>query len=420
MIAVCELNCAWTSHETPNAGFVAALTKCFHGEKIAFYAEKRHLNIVSGILSKKGIDTSMVRFQPVFAAGSHGLPLSLYSCFRVLREIKRNNCDKVLFLSVDPLQEYLCKKLCVIFFKRINCSFVLHGELDNFTCSHGTVTPVIIEKKTLFERLRNKSFFYICSNVWIVLCNILKRSYLRFGRIRLDIRKALLLHQETGRFNHIVLSPFIKARFSEYIDTSKLNIYAIVMPAVFPVKKPLRPINSYLKFGIFGYGNSGLLQRLNMVLAELDIRKKYEIRIIGMDGRGIEDYPNVTHPIPRVLTRDEMEELTQDIDMQMILYEDFRYQLSCSAAIIEAHSYAKPVFYLKNECIDEFNPPEKPIGIRCSDVKEMAEEIHRIVENYDIFQSELQQYYENILFHRERIDIMNNLHVLKEAMSFSI
>jgi len=415
MIAVCEPACAGPSHETPNAGFIAALLKSFPGEEIVFYGEKQHWSIAKENLGKKGIATDLIRFRPIFVA-EYNLPLSLLSCLRMLRELTKEKRSTILFLAVHPVQEYILKKLCVAFFPNIKCIFVLHGALEALSGETQAATPVIVEKKTVLERLRGKSLAQICMRAWVILWGRMAG----FFTIRCDIGKSLLLLQGTGRFNHIALSPHIEPNLSRYIDTAKLNLHTITMPAVFSAELPARPINAYVKFGIFGYGNAGMLQRLNMALAKLDIRQNYEIRIIGADGRGVEGYPQVTQPISgRPLTREEMEELVRDIDMQMILYEDFLYKLSCSASIIEAHVYAKPIIYLKNECMDAFNPPEKPIGIRCADVKEMAEQMHRIIDiGGGIFQEELEQYYQNILFHRKRIDIMNNLHTLKDAMQF--
>ena len=421
MIAVCEPSCVGASHETPNAGFIAALTKCFPGEEITFYGEKQHLNIIKGILEKKRFSTRLVRFRPIFVSRYRtifDLPLNLCSCWNMLRELTNNKCNRVLFLSAYPVHAYAIKKMCG-FFANIKCTFVLHGDLEALSGETYAATPVIVEKKTILERLRGKSLAQLCARARDMLWDKLKAGYFRFCTLRFDIRKTLPLLQETGRFNHIALSPHIEPNLSRYIDTAKLNLHTITMPAVFSAELPARPINAYVKFGIFGYGNAGMLQRLNMALAKLDIRQNYEIRIIGADGRGVEGYPQVTQPISgRPLTREEMEELVRDIDMQMILYEDFLYKLSCSASIIEAHVYAKPIIYLKNECMDAFNPPEKPIGIRCADVKEMAEQMHRIIDiGGGIFQEELEQYYQNILFHRKRIDIMNNLHTLKNALS---
>jgi hypothetical protein len=410
------------SHETPNAGFVGALIKCFPDEELVLYGEKLHLRSIQEILARNGIAMKLMRFRPIFASGSHGLPMSLYSCFHMLREIKRNNGDRVLFLSASPEQEYVVKKMCMWFFKSINCTFILHGAFEKLSGVPWFITPHLsgtVKKQPLIERLRGKSFAYIRAELWAMIWRRLKAAFLQFGSIECDIKNSLLAFQETDRFKHVMLSSHIELNAAKYIDTAKLNAYTITMPAIFSIKPPSLPINTYAKFAILGCGNTGLLQRLNMTLATLNIRQNYEIRLIGSDGRGIGGYPHVTRPIPRMLHRVEMEVLMRDIDMQMILYEHSRYRLCCSASILEAHAYAKPIIYLKNDCIDAFNQPPKSIGICCANVREMAMHIQRIVNNYTKFQDELQQYYKNILFHRNRINIMNNLHLLKDAMSFN-
>ena len=80
--------------------------------------------------------------------------------------------------------------------------------------------------------------------------------------------------------------------------------------------------NEFPKFAIFGYGDSRMLFNLNVKIKKLIKKEKFEIRIIGMDNRGIKDFSWVNCPKKgKTLTRVEMERLIVDIDYFLILYK---------------------------------------------------------------------------------------------------
>ena len=114
-----------------------------------------------------------------------------------------------------------------------------------------------------------------------------------------------------------------------------------------------------------------------------------------------------------------MEELAQDIDAFLILYEPHRYRLSCSGSIVEALSMHKPIFYLENECIRAFDHiPDVPLGISAPNVSQLAEHMSRFIENYPTHQSELLQFREYIEHVRQAVDITHRLEEFSHYLNF--
>ena len=212
-----------------------------------------------------------------------------------------------------------------------------------------------------------------------------QRTNLSYPQI--DFKKHLLLYH-SSQVRYIVLAPHIIPLLLKYVDSDYLSFHYLPHPAVFnPLQTCISSVandsvlsskpSGKLKCAVFGYGNPPMLLRLNQELTKLwkaqinkdyghqlnDLENHLEIRIIGSNQQGIEGFPWVHSPIKkRTLSRLEMEQLVQDIDFFLILYESHRYQLSCSGSIIEALSYQKPVLFLDNPCIKAFNPTDYLLG----------------------------------------------------------
>jgi len=139
------------------------------------------------------------------------------------------------------------------------------------------------------------------------------------------------------------------------------------------------------------------LHNLAFALSRKIITKPYEIRIIGMDNRGTEEFPNVTCLSPGIpLKRFEMEAQAADIDAFLILYDDTKYRLSCSGSILESLSMVKPIIHFNNDCINQFNSDELPIGYRCFTFEEFVNKVEDIVERYHCYSSDFFRFRENI------------------------
>ncbi len=97
--------------------------------------------------------------------------------------------------------------------------------------------------------------------------------------------KKILLWKHSSDFHYVVLSPHVIQNAAEYIDVKSLNFYGMVMPIVFARPTP-QPRNEFVKFAVFGYGDSAMLYKVALLLSQKKMEKPYEIRVIGMDTRG--------------------------------------------------------------------------------------------------------------------------------------
>jgi hypothetical protein len=190
------------------------------------------------------------------------------------------------------------------------------------------------------------------------------------------------------------------------------------MPIVFA--EPMPPAqNEFVKFAVFGYGDSAMLYKANLLLSQKKITSPYEIRMISMDSRGTEGFPNVHRVSPgKVMPRSGMEKYARDIDIFLILYDKSRYRLSCSGSILEAISYSKPILHLNNDAVNYFDKQENPIGICCDDLEELADKMCDIINHYPAYSADLITYRENIKHLRDEISIEKLVPAIKSSFTF--
>jgi hypothetical protein len=197
-------------------------------------------------------------------------------------------------------------------------------------------------------------------------------------------------------YRYIALSPHVPSNAKKYLDTEAIKIFSVVLPTNFVKAKPFSK-NSYVKFATFGFGDSLVMYNVANMLSQRRISRPYEIRIIGMDGRGTESFPNVTAISDgRQLERHHMEFLAEDIDAFLILYDKSRYRLTCSGSILESLSLVKPVIHFDNDCINYFNKEALPIGYKCNNLVEYIDKLVDIIENYDSYHNQFESFRRNI------------------------
>jgi hypothetical protein len=214
--------------------------------------------------------------------------------------------------------------------------------------------------------------------------------------------KQQLEQRHDPRLSYVALSPHVRANGASYIDVDALNVRVVEMPINFAAPRPV-PANSQLTLATFGYGDPASLRR---VVDQLDRMKlaNYEIRIIGMDNRGLENHPHVVCPSPgRPLARAEMERHAEDVDAFLILYDRGRYRLSCSGAIFEALSYVKPVFHIGNPCVTQFDPADAPIGFSAETLEDLAGVIAPMIEDVQAARRAMAIRRDNIMRLRTRL-----------------
>lgn len=428
MIFICEPTCTGLSHEKFNSGFIYGLSLAYPREAIRFYADITHIEAIKNILINDKIIIKNIEYIPIKFRDLYSISgmLTYYSLFnKMFRDVLETGTNKIFFLSFTPAILYVIKKLKQKSkFLNMKFTLVLHGSFENIANGYDKPAELSlpikkIKNKYIIQRIGQTKFIDLPRKARMAITPFINRfmpSQLIFTKLFTD--RKMLLWKHSSDFKYIALSPHVIKNAVNYIDVKDLNIHTVVLPTVF-AEPTSAPNNEYVKFAIFGYGNPLMLHNIVIQLSQKKLKKRYEIRIIGMDNRGTESFPNITCPSPgKVLDRSEMEKYAQDIDMFLILYDISRYQLSCSGSILESLSYTKPILHFNNDCINTFNKPENPIGICCNSLEEFVSKMEDIIENYEMYIHEFQTFRNNILKLRDECAIENSLTQLRDSFTW--
>ena len=425
MIFVCEPSVTKFSHEKVNSGFLHALTLAYPNETIRFYAQNSHIQAMKSISELDGTDFSKINFVPITFGNPEGFAQFFRYHFlftRILKEALLQNSPRVFFLSYNPFILYQLKRLKMkSCFANFIFTFVLHGSFEHLATEQEAPIPLIpipVEHKGLRERLRGKSIAFIAQKIFAALFEKLQQRipnpWTLFSQKYLSEKKVFYLKQNQD-FRFVALSPHVIKNARRYMNVEKANLFPAVLPTVFR-NFPHHISSDYIRFAVFGYGNSTMLHNVLLKLAQKKITKAYEIRIISMDNRGTQGFPNVTCTSPgKAMDRREMERYVPDVDLFLILYDSSRYRLSCSGSILESLSYRKPILHFENECLDFFNHKEEPIGYRAKSIDEYADKMLDLIENFNDHKVELENFGRNIDQLRERYAISNSVPSIKKA-----
>ena len=428
MIIVCDPQCKRFSHEKANSGFLYGLRLAFPDEPIRFYGDASHIAALKKVLAHDKVSIDNIEYVPVRFRLEPGI-LRFIGYLRLLSSLLRNarsaGSDKVFLLAFNPEILYLLKNLKQKSeFRMMKFALVLHGGFesvaDDVVPVKAHAPTISFAKRSIAERIRRTKLADIPAKALRAFIRALKWRLSPWSAIswRLFIEKEMLLWKHSDDFRYICLSPHVRLNARRYLDVERLNFYTVTLPTVFADITP-RPHNKYAKFAMFGYGNSLALRELLVELASRRIVSPYEIRVIGMDGRGIEGFPNATCVSPgEPLEREDMEKSALDIDMFIILYDQSRYRLSCSGSMLESLSYLKPLLHLDNECVNYFNDESCPIGIRCDDVPVLADRLQEIVESYADYGPVLDRFRENMIKVRGEHSIEQSAGALRASFTW--
>jgi len=426
MIIICDPQCRDISHEKVNSGFIYGLSLAYPQEAIRFYADITHIEAIKKILIHDNVLINNIEYIPIKFRDlySIGGMLTYYSLFKkMFSDVLEMGTNKIFFLSFSPTILYVIKKLKQQRnFLTMKFTFVLHGSFENIADDKPTGLSLPIKKinnKHIIQKIKQTKFIDFPHKAAgaIRLINSFITPW-RGISTKLFPEKKMLLWKHSADFKYISLSPHVVVNAERYIDTKELNIHTVVLPTIFAEPIP-QPNNEHVKFATFGYGNSLMLHNVVFQLSQKELKRPYEIRIIGMDDRGTDGFPNITCPSPgKVLDRSDMEKYAKDIDMFLILYDKSRYRLSCSGSILESLSYTKPILHFNNDCINTFNKHENPIGICCNSLEEFVCKMEDIIENYETYIREFQTFRKNILKLRNECAIENSLTQLKDSFTW--
>ncbi|WP_445475048.1 hypothetical protein ACT9XH_11960 [Methanococcoides methylutens] len=418
------------SHEKFNSGFIYGLHLAYPQETIRFHADVTHIEAIKKMLIHDKVIIDNIEYVPIKFQDPYSIVgmLTYYSLFKnIFSKSLEAGENKIFFLSFSPMILCVIKKLKQKNkFLKMKFTFVLHGSFENIANGWDKPTKLLLPIKKMennyISELKYK--FQIIKQTKIMdLPKIITpfiNHFMPWHSIsrKLFTDRKMLLWNHSADYRYITLSTHIIKNAEKYIDVRKLNMYTVILPTVFREPSP-QPVNEYVKFAIFGYGNPLMLHNILVQLSQKELKQQYEIRIIGMDNRGTSDFPNVTCPSPgKRLDRSEMEKYAEDIDVFLILYDKSRYRLSCSGSILESLSYTKPILHFNNDCINAFNKPENPIGICCNSLDEFVCKMGDIIENYESYSLEFQNFRKNILKLRNECAIENSLTQLKDSFTW--
>lgn len=425
MIVVCEPQSKGISHEKVNSGYIYGLSLAYPKEKIIFFADRSHYKELKDMFKSNRTPVQNLKHLPInFNAGKSFSILGIVRYYLLLKKIFDKlltlEANRIFFLSTNPIILYVIKKLKQQSkYKNICCTFVLHGELEDIAnINYKEPYIPVFKNRSKFNLLRPGVILLLVRQRLAQPFIWLNSNYSLIFKKMLRVKK-ILMWQHSNQYKYIVMSPHILANAKEYLDTDYLNFHTIILPIIFA--KPTRPPNNeFIKFAVFGYGDSAQMFEMLTILSRKKAAKPYEIRIISMDSRGTEGFPNITRLSQgRVLTRKEMEDATGDIDIFINLYDKTRHRFGCSLSIFEAFSYLKPVLHLSNPGYNYFNKPAKPIGFRTENLNDFVRKMRDMIENCHLYKKELMMFRENMMEYRKEYAIENNLDNLRKSFTFN-
>jgi hypothetical protein len=429
MILIYEPLCKGISHEKVNSGFLTGVCRANPNDEVVFVSDITHAKALQFILLNDEITLNNLKFKPINTGDCRtisGILIILFSLIRILILAKNSKNKKVLFLSYNSLILYSIKflQLTNLMSNKIFFHFVLHGSFESINETSHNVSYSIPTQKTETKPKPFNPILIIKRSIrgLLNLFKGIKSQYQNFiSQIvaRLFKEKSALLFRTDIRYSFIALSDHIKFFASNYIDTEKINLKTITLPTNFSSIHTQKKENSFPKFAVFGFGNPTVLNQALNRLSGLDIKKKYEVVIISMDHRGSLNFKNITYvkESGQALSRSEMEEAALNVDFFLILYEEHKYNLSCSGSIMEALSYVKPIIHLKNPCIDHFNDRTEPIGYSLENPNQIADKMAEIANDFENQKPRILEFQKNIYKLRANYQIDSNLDKFRDLFN---
>ena len=417
-------------HEKVNSGFICALRAAYPSEKIRLYADKTHIEALVRTFARDGISIQGLEFKPIRLPGLSGFAGALlyYLLFgKMLSDAQALRVDKIFFLSFDPKELFAIKKLKQRSqHAHFKFSFVLHGIFEAIANDSSSASAIVLPRKSLPRRglLQKLQLTRLAGLPGDILrrmaAAMLKPSPVRkvLGFEFFDIKK-IMEFRHSSDYRYVSLSFHATKNAARYLDTSRFELCTVSMPVNFLEPKP-NPKNEFAKFAAFGNVDSLVLHNIAHAVSERKPRAHYEIRVIGKNHFGVVGIPNVTcvGEWGKRLERVEMEMRAWDIDFFLILCDENQYRLTCGGVIFEALSLVKPIVHFDNECINQFNTEDTPIGFRCHSFDEYIGKLVDIIENYESYKSSLSSFREGILRQRDVFAIENSVPAVRQSFEW--
>ena len=392
------------SHEMVNAGFVYSISNDNQDKEILFIAEEGHLECIQDIFESNNYKPSNIKY---IAKG--GVFNSIKISIKLRDFSNKKLIEKYIFLSFDAITVSLVYK----FIKATPVYLVCHAIFEQLIDNSNQRVGLAITKKDILNKILNTRLPSLAKLILLYAKNYFIRYYEVLINKLFNFKK-IFLTQSRSNVTYIVLSEHIISNLKKNNVIHNNKIIRITMPYVF------NQDNSYIlntklnNFGVLGYGSPKAMKELVEGVNSLSLSNKYNFWNIGANTLGLRDVKNIHFPIQNgFLSREDIDTYSQKLDFTLILYDRESYTLSCSAAIMESIMYMKPIIYLDNSCVNEFNKHD--IGIKCDSLSELTEYIVDIVNNPEDYRMQYKKYMKNIIKLREDLDL-NNRVLLKDSM----
>lgn len=394
MIILFEPQCRGYSHEQFNAGFLFGYILANPNENIVFCAEKGHIKCIQNIFISANLSLKGIQFVDTEIPESNALSkvktiLVYYRLFnKLLHYASKNNCNKIVFLSIYsynliPLKFLLLSKN----YKIIEFNIAMHGTLEfikkkNISLLYNSLKKVKNRLNKTFG-ITNKKTNYSPTNKFLYE-KLFKTSLQLFGN---------------KNINYLVFRNDSLAKLKTYIPKIQQNFKCIDLPYIFKqctysIESPLPNIKI---FGTLGQGDLRavyeLVKRLNLNKIKVN---DYEIRIIGgAKTQNLVDYSQIKIIGNNIkLTREKIEEEIKYVQYLLFFYSEDSYELTTSGSFLDAIAYCKPIIFLKNPCLDYYYQNYN-FGYRCENTNEIVNTLENIIrdkeENYIKFISEIKR-----------------------------
>lgn len=376
MIIVCEPQCAGIEHVEVNAAFLAALKSAWPEQKIRFFAEAAHSQLVADCLKEhavSGIEHAPIEIPPRGLLNHQRFKMELQLARSIFETAEGEKAQEVIFTSATNAGLIAIKRLLGKFPAQ-RYAVMMHATLETALKKRPPIKPFVLKS-------------YLELPFWF---------------------RTALLRGNSDRLRYIVLGETILEHLCQNFPKLRGTAFAIDLPYFYRPAVNFKPFGGGgVRFGALGVASKGKGSDLFFKLAE-EITAgtktgKTEFIQIGQVDRKLKN-DSAAVLIPRkdsFLSREDYDGYAKEIDYAVFFHKPGSYRLTASGSLFDAFSHLKPVIALRSPFFEHYFKLMGDIGYLCSGYGEIKETVLKIIEDKPAERYLKQR--ENILKGREKI-----------------
>ncbi|MFA5973319.1 MAG: hypothetical protein WC780_13295 [Lentimicrobiaceae bacterium] len=352
MIIVIEPQCYANEHSDVNAALLAVIRSACPLQKIVFFAENSHLNLVKEITTLKNInliDYYSIKIPNRNFIDAQRIFVEWVLTKQVFHKAKALKAQRIIFSSVTSSGLW-CIKLLIRKFKNIDVIVIPHTILESVT-----------EKPSL-KKPWNLLFWFRYS---LIIGNVPQLRFMLFGE-----SKGKALCQILPQIQNYVISINLPYFFKEITVVRNKQ-------------------SSILRFGYFGdlYNKKSTngFSKLALEVHQESEKDKSKFILIGYIGdpimRGKINSEIILPSIDRPLEREQYDKYANMIDYAVYFFKPKSYALTVSASFYDALAYIKPIIAIKTPFFEYYFNIMGDIGYLCEDYNDMKTLIIDLIIN---------------------------------------